>query len=100
MFCSAAAGIMNARRFSYLLAWARTDMDPDKWVIFAYEGMTAYQDPALPAPYIQSLCSPPPPLDIVEKVLSRLKVTIKADILCPEIQRRIDNRNEAEALSH
>ena len=61
MFCSAAAGIMNARRFSYLLAWARTDMDPDKWVIFAYEGMTAYQDPALPAPYIQSLCSPPPP---------------------------------------
>ena len=43
---------------------------------------------------------PPPPLDIVEKVLSRLKVTIKADILCPEIQRRIDNRNEAEALSH
>ena len=45
-------------------------------------------------------CAPPPPLDIVEKVLSRLKVTIKADILCPEIQRRIDNRNEAEALSH
>ena len=73
-------------------------MDPDKWVIFAYEGVTAYQDPALPAPYIQSLCSPP--LDIVEKVLSRLKVTIKADISCPEIQRGIDNRNEAKALSH
>ena len=58
MFCSAAASIMNARRFSYFLAWARTDMDPDKLVIFAYEGVTAYQDPALPAPYIQSLCSP------------------------------------------
>ena len=59
MFCSAAASIVNARRFSYFLAWARTDMDPDKLVIFAYEGVTAYQDPALPAPYIQSLCSPP-----------------------------------------
>ena len=82
MFCSAAAGIVNAGRFSYFLAWARTDMDPDKLVIFAYEGVTAYQDPALPAPYIQSLCSP---LDIVEQVLSRLKVTIKADILHPEI---------------
>ena len=56
---SAAVGIMNARRFSYFLAQARTDMDPDKWVIFAYDGVTAYQDPALPTPYIQSLCSPP-----------------------------------------
>ena len=34
-------------------------MDPDKLVIFAYEGVTAYKDPALPAPYIQNLCSPP-----------------------------------------
>ena len=72
-------------------------MDPDKWVIFAYEGVTAYQDPALPL-HTYRACAPP--LDIVEKVLSRLKVTIKADISCPEIQRRIDNRNEAEALSH
>lgn len=72
-------------------------MDPDKLVIFAYEGVTAYQDPALPAPYIQTLCSP---LDIVEQVLSRLKGTIKADILHPEIQRRMDNRNEAKALPH
>ena len=82
MFCSAAAGIMNARRFSYFLAWARTDMDPDKLVIFAYEGVTAYQDPAL-LPHTYRACAPP--LDIVEQVLSRLKVTIKADILHPEI---------------
>ena len=90
MFCSAAAGIMNARHFCCFLA--RTDMDPNKWVIFVYEGVTAYQDPALPAPYIQSLCSPHP-LNIVEQVLSRLKVTIKADISHPKIQRHMDNRN-------
>ena len=49
-------------------------------------------------PHTYRACAPP--LDIVEQVLSRLKVTIKADILHPEIQRRMDNRKEVKALSH
>jgi len=37
------------------------------------------------------------PLDIVERVLSCLKATIKADFSHPEIQRRMDSRKEAKA---
>lgn len=88
---------MNATRFGYFLAWARTDMDPNKWAIFVCEGVPAYRDQAIPAPYVQSLCFP---LDIVEQVLSCLKVATKVDVLHPQIQRRMDNRNEAKALPH
>ena len=53
MFSSAAAGVMNAVDFSYFLARARR-MDP-------YDGVPAYRDPAIPAPYVQSLCPHPHP---------------------------------------
>ena len=82
--------------FRYFLARARTNiMDPDEWVIFAYDGVPAHRDPAIPVPYVHSLCFPP--LDIVERVLSCLKATTKADFSHPEIQRRMDSRKEAKA---
>ena len=82
--------------FGYFLARARTNiMDPDEWMIFANDGVPAYRDPAIAAPYVHSLCFPP--LDFVERVLSCLKATIKADFSDPEIQRRMDSRKEAKA---
>ena len=51
-------------------------MDPDKSVVFAYDGVPAHLDLAYA-----------PPLDIAEKVLSCLKATLMADTLSPEIER-------------
>ena len=51
-------------------------MDPEKSVVFAYDGVPAHLDLTIPAPYA---------LDIVEKDLSCLKVMPKADISSPEI---------------
>ena len=34
-------------------------MDPDKSVVFAYDGVLAHLDLAIPAPYVHSLCFPP-----------------------------------------
>ena len=71
--------------------------------------MTAYRDPVISSPYVQSLYLPAPPPPLFSHlpfpltslnrgtVLSRLKDTIKADISRPEIQRRLDNRNESKA---
>ena len=55
-------------------------MDPDRSVVFAYEGVLAHLDLAIPAPYVH-------PVDIVEKVLSCLKVTPMAKISILEFQR-------------
>ena len=94
MFFSAAPGVMNAARFA--TSWhGRNIMDPDEWVISAYDGVPAHRDPAIPVPYVHNLCFPP--LDIVERVLSCLKATTKADFSHPEIQRRMDSRKEAKA---
>ena len=43
------------------------------------------------------LPTPCPPRDIVEQAISSLKAAIKADISRPEIQRLMDNRDEARA---
>ena len=59
-------------------------MDPDKSVVFTDDGVPAHLDLAIPAPYVHNLCSPHHPLDIVEKDLSCLKATPKADISSPE----------------
>ena len=40
-------------------------MDPDKLVVFAYDGVPAHLDLAIPAQYEHSLCD----IDIVEKDL-------------------------------
>ena len=54
---------------------------------------------AIPAPNTELKMLPPyrPFLNIVEQAISCLKAAIKADISCPEIQRQMDNRDEARA---
>ena len=57
-----AFGVLKAARFGFFLVRARTNMGPNKWVIFAYDGVPAHGDSATPlAPYVQSLCFPTPP---------------------------------------
>ena len=91
---------MKAARFSFFLVRARTNMDPNKWVIFAYDRVPAHGDSAIPlALYEETFCfptpTPPPPLSTSwNRYRSRLKAKIKADISRPEIYRR----NEAKAL--
>ena len=51
-------------------------MDPDKSVVFAYDGVPAHLDLGYDFP-----------LDIAEKVLSCLKATPMADISSAEIER-------------
>ena len=68
-----AFGVLKAARFGFFLVRARTNMDPNKWMIFAYDGVPAHGDSATPlALYVQSLCfptpPPPPPLDVMEQV--------------------------------
>ena len=85
-----AFGVLKAARFGFFLVRARTNMDPNKWVIFAYDGVPAHGDSVTPlALYVQSLCfpTPPPPYPSTSwnRYKSRLKATIKADIFRPEI---------------
>ena len=42
-------------------------MDPDKSVVFAYDGVPAHLDLAIPTPYVHSLCFPPPTSSVVRK---------------------------------
>ena len=99
VFSSAAFGGMNAARFDNFLAQARTNLDPDELVIFVYDGAPAHRNPAIPAPNTELKMLPPysPFLNIVEQAISCLKAAFKADISRPEIQRRMDNRDEARA---
>ena len=89
---------MNAARFDNFLAQARTNLDPDE-VIFVYDRAPAHRNPVIPAPNTELKMLPPhsPFLNIVELAISCLKAAIKADISRPEIQRRMDNRDEARA---
>ena len=79
---------MLCRFFGDFLARTRTNMDPNEWVILAYDGVPAHRD--LRAHSFPIRTQIMLPLDIV--------ATIKTDISCPEIQRCMDNRNEAKAL--
>ena len=99
VFSSAAVGGMNAERFNNFLAQARTNLDPDESVIFVYDGAPAHGNPTIPAPNTELKMLPPysPFLNIVEQAISSLKAAIKADISRPEIQRLMDNRDEARA---
>ena len=99
VFSSATVGGMNAVRFNNFLAQARTNLDPDKSVIFVYDGAPAHKNLAIPAPNTELKMLPPysPFLNIVEQAISCLKAAIKADISRPEIQRQMDNRDEARA---
>ena len=48
MFSSAAAGVMNTVSV-FFSGTGEEKMDPDKTVVFAYDGVTAPQDLAIPA---------------------------------------------------
>ena len=99
VFSSAAVGGMNAERFNNFLAQARMNLDPDKSVIFVYDGALAHENPTILAPKTELKMLPPysPFLNILEQAISSLKAAIKADISRPEIQRPVDNRDEARA---
>ena len=64
-----------------------------------YDGAPAHRNPDIPAPNTELKMLPlySPFLNIVEQALSCPKAVIKADISRPEIQRRMDNRDEARA---
>ena len=87
MFSLAAAGVKNTVSvLRWLSGTGEEKMDTGKSVVFAYDGVPAHLDLAIPAPYVHSLCFPP---DIIEKDLSCLEATSKADISSPEIYRCI-----------
>ena len=59
MFFSAAAGVMNTVPvFRGLSGAGEEKMDPDKSVVFGYDGLPAHLDLVIPAPYVQNLCFP------------------------------------------
>ena len=58
MFSSAAAGVMNTVSV-FFSGTGEEKMDPDKSVVFAYDGMPGHLDLAISAPYVHSLCFPP-----------------------------------------
>ena len=91
------AGGMNVARFDDFLTQARTNLDPEESVTFIYDGAPAHRNPIVPAPNTELKMLPfySPFLNIVEQAISCLKATIKADISRPEIQRRMDDRDEA-----
>ena len=88
---------MNPANFDNFLTQARTNLDPEESVIFVYDGAPAHRNPTVPAPNTELKMLPPysPFLNIVEQAISCLKAAIKADISRPEIQRRMDDRDEA-----
>ena len=57
----------------------------------------AHRNPTVPAPNMGVNMIPPYSafLNILEQAISCLKAAIKANISCPEIQRRMDDRDEA-----
>ena len=50
MFSSAAAGVMNTVSVFFSSGTCEEKMDPDKSVVFAYDGVPAQLDLAIPAP--------------------------------------------------
>ena len=94
---SAFVGGMNAARFDNFLTQARTNLDPEESLIFVYAGAPAHRKPAVPAPNTELKMLPPYSsfLNIMEQAISWLKAAIKADNSLPEIQRRMDDRDEA-----
>ena len=97
VFHSAIIGGMNAERFSEFLAQARLNLDPNKHVVFIYDGAPAHRRHNQLGPNTELKMLPPysPFLNIVEQAISALKAAIKADISRPEVQERMNNRNEA-----
>ena len=95
---------MNTQRFSDVLFQTRLDLDPDENI--NYDGAPAHHSPVDPGQNTELKKLPPysPFLNIVDQSISALKVAIKADISRPEVQRQMNNREEARrqgiALEH
>ena len=58
--------------FKSLSGTGEDKMDVDKSAVFAYVGVPAHLDLAIPAPYVTAYASP---LEIIERVLSCLEAT-------------------------
>ena len=70
-------------------------MDPDKSVVFAYDGVPAHLDLAIPAPYVHSLCFPPRHRWKGFKLSER-------DTKCQHLESgnlKVYNRNEGKVLA-
>ena len=59
VFHSALLGGINGRRFDDFLAQTRLNLDPDKYVIFIYDGAPAQRNPAIPGPNSELRKLPP-----------------------------------------
>ena len=94
---TAIIGGMNAERFNDFLHDARLNLNPDDQVIFIYDGAPAHRNPQNPGPNTKLKKLPPysPFLNIVEQAISCLKAAIKADILRPDLQAGMNDRDEA-----
>ena len=97
VFHSAIIGGMDAERFSEFLVQARLNLDPNEQFVFIYDGAPAHRRPNQLGPNTEFKMLPPssPFIYIVEQAISALKAAIKADISRPEVQERMNNRNEA-----
>ena len=90
-------GGINAERFNDFLRDTRLNLNPDDQVIFIYDGAPAHRNPENPGPNTEPKTLPPHStfLNIVEQAISCLKAAIKADISRPDVQVRMDDREEA-----
>ena len=63
---------MTGQRFNDFLTQARLNLDPNKHVIFIYDGAPAHNNPAIPGPNSELNKLPPytPFLNIVEQAIS------------------------------
>ena len=86
--------------FNAFLAQTRQNLDPDEEVIFIYDGAPAHRNPAIPAANteLEKLPAYSPFPNIVEQAISSLTAAIKGDISRPEIQTRMDDREEARRI--
>ena len=93
VFYFAIIGGTNAQKFADLFTQTRLHLDPDQQVVFIYDRAPAHHNPSNPGANTQLKKLPhyTPFLNIVEQAISSLK----ADISLPEIQREMNNRNEA-----
>ena len=88
---------MNAERFNDFLRDARLNLNLDDQVIFIYDAAPAHWNQENPAPNTEPKKLPPHSpsvLNIVEQAISCLKAAIKADISRPDVQVRMDEREE------
>ena len=94
---SAIVGGMNAPRVNEFLMQSRQRLNPNKHVVFIYDGAPPYRSADNPGENTELKMLPPysPFLNIVEQAISSLKVAIKTDISRPEIQAQMYNQAEA-----